>query len=69
MSLPQESTKHLLAMTPHTWRSSPEIQQGLMAQERLDLRVQINLDSFSLKPKAERTVRTNDEPVSEQSDT
>lgn len=54
MSLPPQSTQHLLAMTPHAWRSSPEIQQGLMAQEQLDLRVQINLDSFSLKPMAER---------------
>jgi 23S rRNA (guanine745-N1)-methyltransferase len=57
MSLPPESTQHLLAMTPHTWRSSPEIQQSLMAQERLDLRVQINLDSFSLKPISERIYR------------
>lgn len=57
MSLPPDSTQHLLAMTPHTWRSSPEIQQGLMAQEQLDLRVQINLDSFSLKPLSERIYR------------
>lgn len=61
MSLPEDSTKHLLAMTPHTWRSSPEIQQGLMAQERLDLRVQINLDSFSLKPISERIYGVQDE--------
>lgn len=65
MSLPEESTKHLLAMTPHTWRSSPEIQQGLMAQERLDLRVQINLDSFSLKPISERIYRTETENENE----
>ena len=52
MSLAPESTQHLIAMTPHAWRSSPEVQQGLLAQEQLELRVQINLDSFKLKPSA-----------------
>jgi hypothetical protein len=48
-------------MRLNTWRSSPEIQQGLRAQERLDLRVQINLDSFSLKPISERIYGVQDE--------
>lgn len=46
MSLNPDTTAHLLAMTPHVWRSSPETQLGLLSQAPLDLRVQINLDSF-----------------------
>lgn len=50
IQLEPQSTQHLIGMTPHAWRSAPEVQQGLLAQKQLELRVQINLDSFTLKP-------------------
>lgn len=46
MQLEQQSAAALLAMTPHVWRSSPQTQQGLLSQQQLELRVQINLDCF-----------------------
>lgn len=46
MQLDQTSAASLLSMTPHVWRSSPQTQQGLLSQQQLELRVQINLDCF-----------------------
>ena len=47
IKLEPNSTQDLLYMTPHAWRSSPETQSLLLSQQRLELRVQVNLDCFS----------------------
>lgn len=47
MVLKPENTKALLGMTPHAWRSSPETQNQLLEKEQLELRVNINIDSFT----------------------
>ncbi|GAA6134438.1 methyltransferase domain-containing protein [Oceaniserpentilla sp. 4NH20-0058] len=62
IKLDPNSTEHLIGMTPHAWRSAPNVQQGLLSQQQLELRVQINLDSFTLKPSALTAV---DEEASE----
>lgn len=49
VTLNTASTQHLLAMTPHTWRCSPETQQSMLDKDGLELKVQINIDVFSVK--------------------
>lgn len=50
MELPQTDILHLLAMTPHVWRSSMETQEKLKQQSHMSLRVQVNVNLF--KPKS-----------------
>lgn len=50
IKLDPQSTQHLLGMTPHAWRCSPETQASLLNQDELELKVQINIDSFKRKP-------------------
>jgi len=50
VELNSEQMKHLIAMTPHAWRSSPETQQRLTGQEGFSLRVQVNIDCFTPLP-------------------
>lgn len=47
IQLKPENTQALLGMTPHAWRSSPETQKQLLEKEQLELRVNVNIDSFT----------------------
>lgn len=49
ITLKPENTQALLGMTPHAWRSSPETQQQLIDNPQLELRVNVNIDSFTPK--------------------
>jgi len=72
IKLQPENTQALLGMTPHAWRSSPETQQQLINNPQLELRVNVNIDSFTPKVlvtpiteaslKSEITVEKNIEP-------
>jgi 23S rRNA (guanine745-N1)-methyltransferase len=49
IKLKPENTQALLGMTPHAWRSSPETQQQLVNNPQFELRVNVNIDSFTPK--------------------